>query len=167
MLKKLDALLRWTTGLLAALALFAIMWLTLIDVTGRKFLSSSVPGSLEMTEILMVIVIFGALPLVSWRSEHVVFDTLDAVIPQAFKRFQARVVHLVCALTFGLMARLLLMRAERFAEYGDITVYLQLPLAPVAWTMAGLLFLTALIHGLFVFAPPMLEHPADAEGARA
>jgi TRAP-type transport system small permease protein len=29
------------------------------------------------------------------------------------------------------------MRAERFAEYGDITVYLQLPLSPVAWLMAG------------------------------
>ena len=27
----------------------------------------------EITEILMVIVIFGAMPMVSWRSEHVVF----------------------------------------------------------------------------------------------
>ena len=168
MLKKLDSLLRWTTGLLAAVALFAIMWLTLIDVMGRKFLSNSVPGGLEMTEVLMVIVIFGALPLVSWRSEHVVFDTMDAFIPDAFKRFQARVVHLVCALTFGFMARLLVMRAERFAEYGDITVHLQLPLAPVAWTMAALLLLTALIHGLFVWMPPGLTPQAPAsQGASA
>lgn len=167
MLHKLDVLLRWTTGLLAAVALFAIMWLTLVDVTGRKFFSHSVPGGLEMTEILMVIVIFGALPLVSWRSEHVVFDTLDAFIPERLKRLQARAVHLVCAFTFGFMGRLLLMRAERFAEYGDITIHLQLPLAPVAWIMAALLFLTALVHALFVFSPPRLPGHNTAEGAPA
>ena len=45
----LDRLLRWSTGLMAAVALFAIMWLTFVDVMGRKFLSHSVPGGLEMT----------------------------------------------------------------------------------------------------------------------
>jgi TRAP-type transport system small permease protein len=58
-------------------ALFAIMALTLVDVSGRKLLSQSVPGSLELTELLMVVVIFAALPLVSLRGEHVVFDSLD------------------------------------------------------------------------------------------
>ena len=56
--------LRWSTGLLAALALFGIMFLTLFDVLGRKFLNNSIPGALEMTEIGMVMVIFGALPRV-------------------------------------------------------------------------------------------------------
>ena len=65
MLHRLDLALRWTSGLMAAAALFAIMWLTLVDVSGRKFLSHSVPGGLELTEMLMVVVIFGALPLVS------------------------------------------------------------------------------------------------------
>ena len=79
--KTIDRLMYWSTALMAAMALFSIMWLTVVDVTGRKFFSQSVPGSLELTEILMVIVIFGALPLVSWRGEHVVFDSLDHLIP--------------------------------------------------------------------------------------
>lgn len=161
MLKTLDRLLRWSTGLMAAMALFAIMWLTLVDVTGRKFFSNSVPGGLEMTEILMVIVIFGALPLVSWRSEHVVFDTLDPFIPDWLKSIQARLVHLICAGAFALMAWLMTRRATRFAEYGDITVHLQLPLSPVAWLMAGLLLITALIHLLFVVMPPGPHSHAD------
>lgn len=166
MLKTLEKLLRWSTGLMAAMALFSIMWLTLVDVTGRKFFSNSVPGGLELTEILMVIVIFGALPLVSWRSEHVVFDSLDAFIPDWLKGIQARVVHLVCASTFGFLAYLMSTRADRFAEYGDTTVHLQLSMAPVAWLMAGLLLLTAMVHALFVFAPPpLLAHVgAQAEG---
>jgi hypothetical protein len=60
--KTLERCCNWSTGLMAAMALFAIMWLTLVDVSGRKFFSNSVPGGLEMTEILMVIVIFGACP---------------------------------------------------------------------------------------------------------
>ncbi|HEY1226319.1 MAG TPA: TRAP transporter small permease subunit [Ramlibacter sp.] len=68
-------------GLLAGLALFAIMALTFFDVLGRKFASNSIPGSLELTELLMVVVIFGALPLVSERGEHVEFDSLDPYLP--------------------------------------------------------------------------------------
>jgi TRAP-type C4-dicarboxylate transport system permease small subunit len=167
MFKTLEKLLTWSTGLMAAMALFAIMWLTLVDVTGRKFFSHSVPGGLELTEILMVIVIFGALPLVSFRSEHVVFDSLDAFIPNWLKGFQARLVHLICAGVFGFLARLMVMRAERFAEYGDTTVYLQLSIAPVAWLMAGLLLLTALVHLLFVFVLPTPGVHGESKGAGA
>lgn len=163
MLASLEKLLRWTTGLLAASALFAIMWLTVVDVSGRRFFSQSVPGGLELTEILMVVVIFGALPLVSWRSEHVVFDSLDAFMSERFKAVQARVVHLVCATTFALLGWLLHTRAQRFAEYGDTTVYLQWSIAPVAWLMAGLLGVTALVHLLFVFVQaPLPERAGDA-----
>lgn len=162
MLQTLEKLLRWTTGLLAAMALFSIMWLTLFDVTGRKFLNHSVPGGLELTEILMVIVIFGALPLVSWRGEHVVFDSLDHLIPPWIKDIQNRLIELISAATFAGLAWLMMQRAQRFAEYGDTTVYLQFSISPVAWLMAGLLLVTALVHFLFVFVPPAAS---DAGGA--
>jgi TRAP-type C4-dicarboxylate transport system permease small subunit len=165
MLKTLERTLRWSTGLMAAMALFTIMWLTLVDVTGRRFFSHSVPGGLELTEILMVIVIFGAMPLVSWRSEHVVFDSLDAFIPDWLRAIQARLVNLICASVFGFLAYLMTTRAARFAEYGDTTVHLQLSIAPVAWLMATFLALTALVHLLFVFVVvpvPSPHHPAPA-----
>jgi TRAP-type C4-dicarboxylate transport system permease small subunit len=170
MLKTLERMLRWSAGLMAAMALFAIMWLTLVDVTGRRFFNHSVPGGLEITEILMVIVIFGALPMVSWRNEHVVFDSLDAFLPEWVRGIQARLVNLVCAAAFGFLAYLMTTRAARFAEYGDTTVHLQLAIAPVAWMMALFLFLTALVHLLFVFvvvpvSSPHHPAPADVEGS--
>lgn len=154
MLKTLERILRWSTGLMAAMALFTIMWLTLVDVTGRRFFNHSVPGGLELTEMLMVVVIFGAMPLVSWRSEHVVFDSLDSYLPDWVRDIQARLVQLVCAGTFGFLAYLMSTRATRLAEYGDTTVHLQLAIAPVAWMMAALLALTGLVHLLFVFVSP-------------
>jgi TRAP-type transport system small permease protein len=168
MLNTLDRALRWSTGLVAAMALFSIMWLTVVDVVGRKFFSNSVPGGLELTEILMVVVIFGALPLVSWRGEHVVFDSLDPYVPDWLRGIQTRLVHLISAGLFGFLGRLMAMRAERFAEYGDTTVHLQLSIAPVAWLMTGLLVLTALVHLLFVFvsAPVPSHHPTPATTER-
>jgi TRAP-type transport system small permease protein len=165
MFAHLERLLRWSSGGLAALALFVIMWLTFVDVTGRKFFSHSVPGGLEMTEILMVVVIFGALPLVSVRGEHVVFDSFDAYLPDWLRRVQLRLVHAVCAGAFGLMAWLMTVRAQRFAEYGDTTVHMQWPIAPVAWLMAALLLLTAAVHALFIVLPPPGETTSPHGGA--
>ena len=118
-------------GLLAALALFAIMVLTLVDVSGRKLLSASVPGSLELTELLMVVVIFAGLPLVSLAGEHVVFDSLDRWLPPAVRRVQQALVDLLCMGALGGLAWLMWLKAGQMASYGDITAQLKLPLPPV------------------------------------
>ena len=79
----MNRLFEWVCGVLAGGALFCIMALTFFDVGGRKLLSTSIPGSLELTELLRVVVIFAALPLVSMRGEHVVFDSMDSYLPPA------------------------------------------------------------------------------------
>ena len=76
-----DERLEAALGLVAAVALFAMMALTFADVIGRKLLGASIPGSLELTELLMLAVIFVALPLTSLHGEHVVFDLLESVLP--------------------------------------------------------------------------------------
>ena len=90
----MDKLLETTCGVLSAIALFAIMALTFFDVGGRKLLGHSIPGSLELTELLMVVVIFAAIPLVSQRGEHVTFDSLDSSLPHAVRVAQRALVHL-------------------------------------------------------------------------
>jgi TRAP-type transport system small permease protein len=92
----LKKLLTTLCGLVAAAALFGIMALTLVDVTGRKLASASLPGSLELTELLMVAVIFAALPLVSLQGEHVAFDSLDHLLPARVRRVQQFLVDLLC-----------------------------------------------------------------------
>ena len=141
-------------GLLAAVALFAIMVLTLVDVLGRKLLSQSVPGSLELTEILMVVVIFAALPLVSLHAEHVVFDSLDALMPPWLRRLQQAVVELLCCAALAAVAWLMWDKAAAMAGYGDTTAQLKLGLGPFVQLMSLLCGLTALVHLLLVLRPP-------------
>ena len=146
-------------GALAAAALFGIMWLTLVDVAGRKAISTSVPGSLEMTEMLMVLVIFAGLPLVSLRGEHVVFDSLDPLLEQWVRRAQGFVVNLLCAAALAGMAWIMWVKAGQMTQYGDTTAQLKIPQGPFVYLMSGLCALTALVHLLLIVAPTSHHHP--------
>ena len=141
-------------GALAAAALFAIMVLTTADVVGRKFFAASLPGSLELTELLMVGVIFAGLPLVSLQGEHVVFDTLDSRLPPALLRVQRAVIDALCAAALGGLAVLLWLKAGQMASYGDTTAQLKLPVALFVHAMALLCGLTAAVHAALAVSPP-------------
>ena len=145
-------------GLLAAVALFAIMILTLLDVSGRKLLSSSVPGSLELTELLMVVVIFAALPLVALAGEHVVFDSLDRFLPPWLRRAQQALVDLLCAAAMVGLAWLMWTKGGQMLEYGDTTAQLKLPLGYFVYLMSALIAVTALAHLLLMLQPVAHHH---------
>ena len=140
-------------GALCAVALFAIMALTFFDVGGRKLLSQSIPGSLELTELLMVVVIFAGLPLVSSRGEHVIFDSLDSVWPVWFVKMQRALVHVLCAGLMLTLAYLMWNTAGQFAANGDITAQLKIPKAPFIYSMALLCGITGLLHLALIAQP--------------
>ncbi|MEO5772409.1 MAG: TRAP transporter small permease [Burkholderiaceae bacterium] len=146
-------------GTLAAAALFGIMWLTLFDVGGRKLVSSSVPGSLELTEMLMVLVVFAGLPLVSLRGEHVVFDSLDPVLERWVRRAQGFVVDLLCAAALAGVAWLMWVKAGNMMDYGDTSAQLKIPQGPFVYVMSVLCAVTAFVHLLLIFSPTAHHHP--------
>jgi TRAP-type transport system small permease protein len=159
---KLKPLLSTLCGVLAALALFGIMMLTLVDVSGRKLLDTSVTGSLEVTELLLVVVIFAGLPLVSLQGEHVVFDSLDPLIPRWLKRVQQVLVDLACAAALLGVAWLMASKGGQMTEYGDLTAQLKLPLGPFVYVMSALCAVTAFVHLLLVVQPAEPHHPGVA-----
>jgi len=94
----------------------------------------------------MVVVIFGALPLVSLKGEHVVFDSLDAVLPRWVRSIQQGLVHLACAaLLFGL-AYLMWQTGVEFALTGETTAQLKITKAPFIEGMGILCGVTGLVH---------------------
>jgi len=142
----MNKLLDLLCGLLSGIALFAIMALTFFDVLGRKFASHSITGSLEMTELLMVVVIFGALPLVSRRGEHVEFDSLDPYLPQWVRRAQWLLVNLLCGVVLLALAWLMWRTGTQFMESGETTAQLQILKAPFIYGMGVLCAITGLVH---------------------
>lgn len=148
-------------GTLAGLALMAIMFLTFFDVGGRKLLDNSITGSLELTELLMVVVIFGALPLVSEKGEHVVFDSLDPIVPPWLRRLQRALVNLLCGgLLLGL-GWLMVQTGHDFMSTGETTAQLKILKAPFIYGMALLCAFTGLVHLSLMFGSSENE---DSEG---
>lgn len=145
-------------GLLAALALFGIMGLTFVDVMGRKFFSGSVPGALELTELLMVVVIFTSLPLVALAGEHVVFDSADQWLPPWLRRAQQSLMELFSVAVMIGLAWLMWVKAGQLSEYGDTTAQLKLPLGVFVYVMSALLALAGLAHVMVLLRPVGVHH---------
>ena len=139
------------------------MALTFFDVIGRKLLSNSIPGSLELTELLMVVVIFAALPLVSMRGEHVEFDSLDPYLPAWLRHAQQVIVQTICAaVLLGLAWRMWTMGVQ-FSGNGETTAQLHIAKAPFIYGMAVLCGLTGLVHLYLVTQKPI--NRLEGEGA--
>jgi len=143
-------------GLLAALAgcaLFALMLLTFVDVMGRE-LYRSLPGALELSEMLMVVVLFCALPMVSWRAEHVCFELADAIYKGRAERLSRVVMDLICAVALGATGWACRGYARRTMEDGDVSANLGVPVGLFVYLMAAMLMLAAAMHLLRCFVAP-------------
>lgn len=146
-------------GSIGAAALFTIMWLTFFDVGGRKFLDQSITGSLELTEMLMVVTIFSTLPLVSLREEHVAFGSLDGVWPAWFKRIQRTLVQALCGVALLWVGYLMLTAGAEMAASGEVSAQLLIPRAPFLYAMGVFCSLAGLTHFVLSWTPaPINPH---------
>ena len=134
------------------------MALTLVDVVSRKLLAGSLTGSLEMTELLLVVVIFAGLPRVSLHGEQIVFDSLDPLLPRALRRVQGVLVDLSCAAGLAGVGSLMWHKAAPMLEYGDRTPQLALTLGWFVYLISVLLFIAAAVHGLLMLEPVAHRH---------
>lgn len=145
--------LEWGLGATAGTVLFIMMLITAVDVGGRYLLNKPLPGGFELTELMLATLIYCALPLVSKQREHIVIDTFDFMMSPMIKRGFDIFADVVCSITLCGIGYLIFRRAVRVAEYGDTTNVLKLPLAPIAYVMAFMIVLAALIHIVLIFVP--------------
>jgi TRAP-type C4-dicarboxylate transport system permease small subunit len=124
----------WVTGLV----LLAMMALTFVDVGGRYLFNAPIPGAFEITQLLLAVMVFTALPIVTGREQHVSISLVEQTLTGAVKKVQCVLVCLIGAVCVGYLSLMLWRQGERLARYGDYTAYLKLPLAPYAFLMAVL-----------------------------
>ena len=140
--RRADALL----GVVASAVLFAMMLLTVVDVVARYLFSRPLRGAFEVTELMLLVLIFAGLPLVSFSNEHAVMDFIDRVLgPRSQLRLE-RGVQLVNALFMFLLTWLVWRKADRIWAYGDTSDVLRILYGPFVYFMAVTLALAGLIH---------------------
>jgi TRAP-type C4-dicarboxylate transport system permease small subunit len=149
---RLDRSMEPLLGAVAGVLLFCMMTLTFVDVVLRYIFNAPLRGSFEITELMLVGLIFAALPLVSRREEHVVMDFLDRYIPFRIYRALRALEHVVSAAVMAGMGCLMWSKASTLAAYGDTTAILRIGLSPYVYAIALLIFITALIHLALMFS---------------
>jgi TRAP-type C4-dicarboxylate transport system permease small subunit len=137
-----DALL----GIVASAILLAMMLLTVVDVIARYVFSRPVRGAFEVTELMLVVLIFAGLPLVSFSEEHAVMDFIDRVTGARGQRLLRRTVEATSAAFMFLLAWLTWLKADRIWAYRDATDVLRIVYGPFVYFMAVTLALAGLIH---------------------
>ena len=140
-------------GIAASALLFAMMGLTFVDVVARYLFNSPIRGGFEMTELLLLVLIFAGLPLVSHGDEHVTMDFIDRMLPRRALAALVRIVHALVAAMFFFLTWQMLIKAQRIAGYGDTTDVLRIAVGPFVYFMAAMIGLTALVHVFKVFVP--------------
>jgi TRAP-type C4-dicarboxylate transport system permease small subunit len=132
-------------GTLAMANIVAMVLITVVDVIGRYFLNSPIPGASEIIEFLLAILVFSALPLATVRHEHIVIDLLDFAVQGRRKQMQQVMVHLVSAISLAFIGWRLWVRAAELGAFADVTQFLKLPLAPLAYSMSVMSWVTAVL----------------------
>ena len=91
-------------GIAASAILMAMMCLTFADVVARYVFNRPIRGGFEVTELLLLVLIFAGLPLVSHADEHVTMDFIDRLLRGRARAWLSRSVDLLVAALMFFMA---------------------------------------------------------------
>jgi len=141
-------------GVAAAILLFCLMAITTVDVIGRYIFNWPLRGAFEITELLLLTLIFAGLPLVSRADERVTLDFIDALLGDRCRRILRRLVDVVCGLIILGLAWRVFVKAGKISGYGDTTDVLFIPVGPFVYFMALMVLVTAIVHIVKAFLPP-------------
>lgn len=129
--------------LIAAVVLFALMVLTCADVVGRYFLNNPVKGATELTEIGLAVVLFSAMPVITWRGGHIVVDLIDSFVPNAVIRVLVWLSTLLVSASLYFAAIRIYEVGARSLKRGITTDFLHIPTGLVIQYIAVLSWMTA------------------------
>ena len=159
---------RWLAllpSLLAAAVLFALMVMTFFDVILRSTINDPIESATELTRLFMGIMVFAALPVISWRGEHIVVDLFDPLFGEKTARLRDAMINLACGAMLFWPAQRVWVLADRARSYGDVTEYLNIPQFYIAYFIALSTFVTALAllaRGLMFLLAPQLVYRKPA-----
>ena len=104
---------RWLSGkvqrlavamvLLGSVGMMVSMLICVADVVGTNFLGWPVPGTLEITESTMVLIVFGALAYTQEKRGHIRVEILHGYMGPRVRSFMDAVTHALAFVFFSLL----------------------------------------------------------------
>lgn len=131
---------------------FLMMLLTVADIVGRKLIGiipgfKPVPGSYELTEFMLLGIVYSALGYAQVKGDHISIDVLTSRFRPRARYILDTVVYLVCAAMAVVLSWRAFVRGQRLITEGDYSGVLHIPVYP---------FLFLIGVGMIVFALALL-----------
>lgn len=129
-------------GYVGSIALFSMMLLTTADVVGRYLFNKPLVGAYEITEFLVLIVIFSFISNAQAHKNHVSVDLLFTKFPKKIRFISNLLNHIACLALMGLISWMSFLKAMELKEVGEASPNLVIPDYPfVIYLVIGCLVL--------------------------
>lgn len=132
-------------SVLVVFAVFGMAVLTFLDVVGRYFFNSPIPGTFEIVGLILGVGAIGAFPLVTLSENHITVDLFDRYIRGRVRRIRRIVVAVGTALMAAFMAERLFAAALDEWESDFVTENLGISRAPLLIFLALICAATAVL----------------------
>ena len=144
------------------LSLSVLVLITVIDVFGRYLLGVPLPGTNEITEIILAILIYIGLPYISKNEEHISVSLLSNYFSNKFKIIHKILINFIVTLLLIIIARQLYLHGIDLKSYGEVTTFLEIPKAPIAFIMAFLTLLASFNTILNIYNYMFMQRPVTS-----
>lgn len=121
---------------LGAAVLFLMMLLTTVDVASRYLFNSPILGALEITEFMVVTVVFSFLGLTQQEKGHVAVDLVLGNLPYRSRRLVNFLNRLAGLFILGLVTWKTFERALELMHMHEYSGTLHIPVAPFVFLVA-------------------------------
>lgn len=130
--RKLETFCKWFSA--TGMAVFMVMvLLTFADVFLRYFFHKPLNGTVEATELFMVVVVFSSLAYTQWTRNHVIMDVLTASLRPRWQNLWEAVTMFWSIVVTGLCVYTTVLYAQKSTS---VTAVLQAPLTPFIYFVA-------------------------------
>lgn len=149
------------------LCLAAMTVVTVIDVTGRYVFNAPLSGGYELSEMMMALTVFAALPLATRADSHLTVGLLTDRLTGWRRRVHRVVVLAISAATLAFIAWRMGLQADTLVRTGGASGSLQVPLWPLARTMSVLGWFSCAIALVLMLRVATGLERADVTGRRS
>ncbi len=128
----------------SVIILALLVGLTVVDVVGRYFFNTPLSSTTELTEFSIALIVFAALPTITWDRKHVAVDLLDDYVSPGWHRWRGFVIDITFSFCLSMVSIHIWRFGERSAQRNEISEYLSIPLAWIHYYISIVCVMVAL-----------------------
>jgi TRAP-type transport system small permease protein len=135
--------------------LFLLMFLTCGDIIGRYLAGTvpgfgPIPGTFELTEFALAIVVFASIGYTEILKQHISIDVVTARFPKRVQAYLDCVIYLAMIIMFSLVAWQSIVYAGHLVEGQNVSGVLSIPIWPflIIVAIGSIIYTLALVVSL-------------------